>query len=105
MGDSMSTLQVDTIQGKTTAGTVAMPAGMCVQTVDFSYGTEVLANTTSNTNTGIVVNITPKFASSKIYISAFIQCRIRGDHDHGVAFTLVRTGPSTVDVYAHIRQL
>ena len=29
----MSTLSVDTIQGKTTAGTVAMPAGMIVQTV------------------------------------------------------------------------
>ena len=28
----MSTLSVDTIQGKTTAGTVAMPSGMVVQT-------------------------------------------------------------------------
>ena len=32
----MSTLSVDTIQGKTTAGTVAMPAGMVVQTVSLA---------------------------------------------------------------------
>ena len=30
----MSTLSVDTIQGKTTAGTVAMPAGMVIQTLE-----------------------------------------------------------------------
>ena len=29
----MSTLKVDTIQGKTTAGTVAMPSGHVIQTV------------------------------------------------------------------------
>ena len=32
----MSTLSVDTIQGKTTAGTVAMPAGMVIQTLSFA---------------------------------------------------------------------
>ena len=49
----MSTLSVDTIQGKTTAGTVAMPSGHVVQTVsNTSYGTatySLSANTEQNT--------------------------------------------------------
>ena len=36
----MSTLSVDTIQGKTTAGTVAMPAGMIVQVLSTTKTTE-----------------------------------------------------------------
>ena len=89
----MSTLSVDTIQGKTTAGTVAMPEGMCVQTVDFTYATQV-------TVSGLTGTITPKFSNSKIYITAFQNFRLSGDHDHGLGFKIIRTlGGSDTTVY------
>ena len=73
----MSILQVDTIQGKTTAGNVAMPAGSIVQ-----VGTQVAIDslntsitTTSFTAVGnsFIASITPKFASSKIRIILTFQ--------------------------------
>ena len=67
----MSTLSVDTIQGKTTAGTVAMPAGMIIQTVN-SIKTDSSSHNTQNfSDTGLQAVITPKFATSKILISSF----------------------------------
>ena len=100
----MSTLSVDTIQGKTTAGTVAMPAGMCVQTVDFSYNTEVATNSTSYVHTGITVNLTPKFNNSKIYVNSFVHSYIYGNHDHGISFKVTRTLSGTeTDVYTPYR--
>jgi len=72
-----STLKVDTIQGKTTSGTVAMPSGSVVQ-----VGTQVQVNSiqvtlTSTTFTavgnGLIASITPKFASSKIRIVLAFQ--------------------------------
>ena len=64
----MSTLSVDTIQGKTTAGTVAMPSGSIVQVVQGEVLTEI---TNSSSSYGDVVTqaITPKFSSSKILSS------------------------------------
>ena len=66
----MSTLSVDTIQGKTTAGTVAMPAGATIQVVDSgAKTTQVTVQSTTFTDTNMVsVAITPKFATSKIYV-------------------------------------
>ena len=64
----MSTLSVDTIQGKTTAGTVAMPAGMVVQTVSTSFSTEVTENGSSFVDTGLSLAITPKFSTSKVLV-------------------------------------
>ena len=65
----MSTLSVDTIQGKTTAGTVAMPSGHVVQmqTAQVS-GVTTQYTGTSYSDTGLTVNITPKFATSKIFV-------------------------------------
>ena len=45
----MSTLSVDTIQGKTTAGTVAMPAGALLQVVNTSFSTQTKVTATSYT--------------------------------------------------------
>ena len=65
----MSTLSVDTIQGKTTANAVAMPSGSVVQ-----VGTQVAVENlnvqlTSTTFTaignGLIASITPKYASNK----------------------------------------
>ena len=66
----MSTLSVDTIQGKTTAGTVAMPAGAVLQVVQASIGTRPTSASSSFVNTGLQVSITPKFSSSKILITS-----------------------------------
>ena len=43
----MSTLSVDTIQGKTTAGTVAMPSGTVIQ-ARYSSSTTRVASTSSS---------------------------------------------------------
>ena len=65
----MSTLKVDTIQGKTTAGTVAMPSGYIVQTQ--SSAITATANHTTTTYTdSISATITPKFSTSKIMVWA-----------------------------------
>ena len=94
-----SRLLVDRLEGKTTSGTVQMPTGTCIQTVDFSYRTQVSTNSTSKVDTGLVGIITPKFSSSKIYITAFIHFRLRGVHDHGVSFSIQRTGPATASIF------
>ena len=65
----MSTLSVDTIQGKTTAGTVAMPSGHVVQVVQGEVLTQI-SNSSSSYGDVVTQAITPKFSSSKI----LIQC-------------------------------
>ena len=64
----MSTLSVDTIQGKTTAGTVAMPSGSVIQ---YAYQTSAVAVTNANNSyvaTSVAIAFTPKFSSSIIQI-------------------------------------
>jgi len=64
----MSTLSVDTIQGKTTAGTVAMPSGSVVQ---YAYQTSAVAVSNANNAyvaTSVAIAFTPKFSSSIIQI-------------------------------------
>ena len=96
----MSTLSVDTIQGKTTAGNVAFPAGVVIQIVDFTASTQVVNNTTSYVSSGLGGSITPKFSSSKMYVVGFVQTLIEGHHDHGIGLKLVRTlDGSDTDVY------
>ena len=65
----MSTLSVDTIQGKTTAGTVAMPSGHVIQTAYSSTVTK-LVSTSSNADVTLMTAdpFTPKFANSHILI-------------------------------------
>ena len=65
----MSTLSVDTIQGKTTAGTVAMPSGSVIQVLQGEVLTEI-SNSSSSYGSVVSQAITPKFSSSKI----LIQC-------------------------------
>ena len=84
MGDSMSKIQVDTIEGKTTAGSVAMPAGgHIIQTqyaVDLQTNTDV---TTASSSafvdlSGMTVDITPKYSTSKILIMYSYHIHING---------------------------
>ena len=64
----MSTLKVDTIQGKTTAGTVAMPQGSVIQVVNTEDETASSTSSTSFVSTSVTATITPKFATSKILV-------------------------------------
>ena len=71
-----SRLLVDKIEGKTTAGTVAMPAGHVVQ-VQYSTNDASYASTTANhaaafAATNLDVNITPKFSNSIIKIDCLL---------------------------------
>ena len=65
----MSTLSVDTIQGKTTAGTVAMPSGHVIQMQSTTTTSSITVTATSLTASGLVVSITPKFANSNLLIT------------------------------------
>ena len=72
----MSTLKVDTIQGKTTAGTVAMPSGSVVQSVEFArigvVGSSLSSLLTIDSTSFADVmskTITTKLANSKIFVS------------------------------------
>ena len=65
----MSTLSVDTIQGKTTAGNVAMPAGMVLQVQSSQVSAWSPTNSQSLISTGLAVSITPKFSNSKVLVS------------------------------------
>ena len=97
----MSTLKVDTIQGKTTAGTVAMPSGMVVQTVYNNYSTQTVISNAGNspvgantfTDTGLTCSITPKFSTSKIHIFTTQYIRLNdssGNPNVGAGFKFFR---------------
>ena len=83
----MSTLSVDTIQGQTTAANVKMPAGTPIQVVSGNPAGGVGFDTTTGTEFNIfTLNITPKYNTSKIFITADIglymnsdAAQIRGD--------------------------
>ena len=63
-----SILKTDKIEGVTASGTVQMPAGMTLQTLEgFSY-TRVTSTSETFVDTGVSVAITPKFSTSKILI-------------------------------------
>ena len=70
----MSTLSVDTIQGKTTASKVIMPAGHVIQQVRYvnTSSTAINTSSTSNVATGIKVTITPKASGNKILLQSFL---------------------------------
>ena len=69
-----SILKTDKIEGVTASGTVQMPAGMVIQTVQTISRT--LVSTSSSTyaeaSTAFRCSITPKFSTSKLLITATI---------------------------------
>ena len=69
-----STLTVDNIVGATTAANVKLPAGHVVQVQSVASSAQLtLSSTNTWLATGIQVNITPKFSTSKILIIANID--------------------------------
>jgi len=67
----MSIIKVDEIRPKTTGGSVKMPAGVIIQ-FQSTTKTDVFSSASASAQaiTGLSVAITPKFATSKIYITA-----------------------------------
>jgi hypothetical protein len=66
-----SRLLVDKIEGKTTSGTIQMPAGHIVQTIvnnPDTGGATFNVTTFTEVSSGMRTSITPKFANSIIYI-------------------------------------
>ena len=84
----MSTLSVDTIQGQTTAANVKLPAG-CILQVLSTTKTDTFDTTSTGPIdiTGLSVTITPKYATSKIFI--MFNAHIVGD-DSGTGIRLLR---------------
>ena len=69
-----STLTVDNIVGATTAANVKLPAGHVVQVQSVASSAQLtLSSINTWLATGIQVNITPKFSTSKILIIANID--------------------------------
>tara|TARA_B100000497_G_C7433662_1_gene270583 strand:- start:130 stop:594 length:465 start_codon:yes stop_codon:yes gene_type:complete len=73
-----SQLTVDNIVGATTAGNVHIPGGVVqiVEGAEFNTQTDVSA--TSYFDLGLSVTITPKFATSKIFVMTNVHCYING---------------------------
>ena len=87
----MSTLSVDTIQGKTTAGTVKLPSGSVLQTVSEVDNTG-LSLTSSGTAKFMDVGLTTKVANSTInvrfYTALYKEDTGTGNKDTDVALAL-----------------
>ena len=85
----MSTLKVDTIQGKTTSGTVAMPADMVVQTKFHSFSTQTTTTSTSDVDiTDSSFSFTPKFASSLLIIRCDVAAKVSRNSSAGNGWSL-----------------
>tara|TARA_B100000214_G_scaffold106090_1_gene74524 strand:- start:322 stop:885 length:564 start_codon:yes stop_codon:yes gene_type:complete len=77
----MSTLTVDTIQGKTTAGTVKLPAGSILQTISGTFtGTTSKSGTSySDIDSSLNLSITPKYSTSKLLYTGSIMIGTQDD--------------------------
>ena len=87
-----STLTVDTIVGATTATSVKLPAGAVLNCVQFVYPTYQGITANSYAATGITMNITPKYTSSKVLVLISAGgCGVSGANNGEAAASLVRT--------------
>tara|TARA_R100000234_G_scaffold94434_1_gene62691 strand:+ start:978 stop:1487 length:510 start_codon:yes stop_codon:yes gene_type:complete len=64
-----SILKTDKIEGVTASGTVAMPAGHVIQTVNATHATQASTTSASYVATALNASITPKFSTSKILVT------------------------------------
>ncbi len=87
-----SRLLVDKIEGKTTSGTIQMPAGHVIQTVSTSFSTEVTESGSSFVDTGLSLAITPKFSTSKIMGSFNLSGVATTTNATSIGFKLYRNG-------------
>ena len=64
-----SILKTDKIEGVTASGTVQMPAGHVIQTVETTTTGSVTTTSTSIVASGVTVSLTPKFQNSKFIVT------------------------------------
>ena len=91
-GIMTSRLLVDKIEGKASSGTIQMPAGHIIQTVE-SQGifTEVTTTGSSFVNSNMQLAITPKFANSLILFKARCWCSCN-QASGGIRLQVTRNG-------------
>ena len=77
-----SRLLVDKIEGKTTANKIQMPSGSIIQVISAEGSTNAQVSGTTITAGGVTASITPKFATSKIFIAYNLTMRF-GHTDGG----------------------
>lgn len=97
----MSTLKVDTIQGKTTSGTVAMPAGMVVQIAQREVANSFFSTTNNYSFTDVTnfyVDITPKFNDSIIIFEAEVVGNVNSSSTHA-DFRVVNSNDSDAVIH------
>ena len=99
----MSTLFVDTINEKTSGNGIYIP-GHVIQFVSTTYST-IHSNTSSSfTDTGFDVTITPQSASSKIYIVGNFSIYLSGNVQNNVAATAIYRDDTTKIAEMTVRQ-
>jgi hypothetical protein len=98
----MSTLSVDTIQGKTTATKVQMPSGHIIQTTTTSFTSSTITTSTSFTDiTGGSLAITPFFSTSKILVQ--LQYSIGfADSNTRYAYGAIQVLRGSTDITANV---
>ena len=93
-----SILKVDTVQGATTATTVAMPSnthipGHVVQTVEYkAMPTYIEVSSNTFTASNMQVDITPKYNNSKIILRASWSYWLASDSNNYQISTIYRNG-------------
>ena len=100
----MSTLSVDTIQGQTAAANVKMPAGHIIQFVNVTYSTLHNNNSTSFTDTGFDATITPKYATSKIFILGNFSIYLSGNSQNNLGEAEIRRDDVSRRSFMTVRQ-
>jgi hypothetical protein len=88
----------------TTTGTLvtsnAMPTGSVLQVVSNSYSTQVSSTSTSDTDSGLFVNITPTSSSNKVLILVSQNCYISSDN--GIGLNLYRNGSQIYNLGSYV---
>ena len=84
-----SILKVDTIQGATSVGSVHIP-GHIIQQITMYTSTVVVTTATSFTGFGCSQAFTPKYATSKILITANIAGENFGHNDLGTRYAILQ---------------
>jgi len=99
-----STLTVDNIVGATTAANVKMPAGHIIQFVNVTSTTLHNHSSTSFTDTGFDATITPKYATSKIFILGNFSIYLSGGSQNNLGELQIRRNDVDVRAFMTVRQ-
>ena len=91
-----SILKTDKIEGVTASGTVQMPAGHVVQMINGRVSDDrATTASTSFTQLGDTLSITPKFSTSKIFMLATMSTEISGANSAFLDFGKTTGGSTT----------